>query len=364
MFEIIKSIIRFLKKGNVSLLSLAVFTRQFAVMYKSGISIIRVLDGLSEQTECMRLKIVLKEISRDLKDGKKVLLGAFQKHPDVFPPIYLAMIDVGAKSGGKAFSTVLERLAENLERQNSMRRKVISSLSYPVIIICVAFLVIFASAYFILPQLMPILTTFNVEKPLPTRILLKTVNIFSNLWLVSLIIIIIYLLASLLLHAVKTPKGREVFENILLAAPVVNTFIIRINVVYFCRTVSLLYSSGIPLLDVLCTTRNVLMLNIFKQYMDGLAVAMKNEGIEMHTYLMTHPLFPIDLTQIIHVGERTGDIPNVLDKLAEMYELQVESSLDTMVHLLEPALMLSLGAVVFFILAAVFLPLYSLFSDM
>lgn len=348
---------------RVDLFTLAVFTRQFALMYRSGINILTAVQVLAGQSKNVRLKNTLNKIYQGLATGSKTLYGAFKIHTDIFPPVYLAMIAAGEKSGGGAFAAILDRLADGLEKQNKLKSKISAALSYPIIIVSIAFAVIIASAYIILPKFVPILESFNVEKPLSTKILIGFIGILNNFWLAGLLIICIYLLVNLFIFIIKTPFGRHAVEEILMAAPIINKFIIKVNVVYFCRTLALLYGSGIPLVDALETTKEVFSLNIYKNYIKNMTTAIKEDGQEMHKYMYDNPLFPAELVQIIKVGEETGDLAEVLVKLADLYETELEYVIDTMVHLLEPAIMVILGAVVFFIISAVFLPLYKMFGD-
>jgi len=348
---------------KVDLFTLAVFTRQFALMYRSGINILASVRVLAEQTQNKKLKAALDLIYQHLATGSKTLYGAFKIHPDVFPPVYLAMIAAGEKSGGAAFSLILDRLADGLEKQNRLKSKVSAALSYPIIIVSIAFAVIIASAYIILPKFVPILESFNVEKPFATKILIGFISVLNNFWLAGLLVICIYLLVNLFIFIIKTPFGRHAVEEILLSTPVLNRFIIKVNIVYFCRTLSLLYGSGIPLVDALETTKEVFTLDIYKNYIKNMTTAIKEDGQEMNKYMYNNPLFPAELVQIMKVGEETGDLANVLVKLANLYETELEYVIDTMVHLLEPMIMVLLGGVVFFIISAVFLPLYKMFGE-
>ncbi|MFP4496817.1 MAG: type II secretion system F family protein [Vulcanimicrobiota bacterium] len=346
-----------MKFQGVGLYALAIFTRQFATVYNAGIPVVRGLKGLARQSINRKLSQVVQQIYSDIKSGYS-LTRALQKHPKVFTPVYIAMVRAGEMSG--ALAEILERLAILLERDYNLRKKVQSSMTYPIIIFIVAVLLIFILVTYIFPQFVSMLEGMNTELPWPTVFLIYVTNAISSPYVLGLIAIVMGIMYVLFKQYFSTPMGRRQLDRFLLEIPFIGNVNQKVALSRFCRTLGVLLASGVPLIHSLEVVGKVAGNEVIADVVDEIKLSLKG-GRSLSYPLEKYPeIFPPMMIQMVSVGEETGSLPYGLEKLSSFYESEVDVALEAFITVIEPIMILVMGGVVGFVMLAVFLPVYTL----
>lgn len=345
--------------SSVSLYVLAIFTRQFAVLFNAGLSMTRSLDALTAQTLSPKLTETLEMVAKDIKSGFS-LSRALAKHPEVFSPVYISLVKAGEMAG--ALGDVLDRLANLLERDNALRKKVSSALTYPMFVMAIAIVVVVGLVLYIFPQFITMFEGLNAELPLPTKLLIGVVKFAMDPVFIAVAIFGTAFLWLLLSQYIKTPRGKRTKDYLLIEFPVIGVINKKTVISRFCRTLSTLVSSGVPIVHSLEIVSRAVGNEIVSGVLDDVKSGLK-AGLRLSQPLIESRLFPPIVGNMVAVGEETGNLPLLMDKLANYYDMEVEYALASFASVIEPFMIFGLGGVIAFVLLAVFMPIYSLVQN-
>lgn len=337
--------------SKVKTREIVVFTRQFATMMNAGVPMIRTLATLRDQTESDAFKDVLSEVVEKVEGGTQ-LSEAMSEHPKVFSKVYVNMIRAGEEGG--ILDQISDRLANQVEKDSEMKGKVKSAMIYPAVITLItlgAFVFIMVS---VIPKLASIFEQFEGELPIQTKIMLGISNFMVNNGILMAVLAIVGVIAFI--RATRTPKGKYMLDNALLRLPIFGVIIMKVNVARFARTFSSLSTAGVSVLDSLSVTGGALSNSVIQSKIEESSERIKN-GESIAGSLEIHNLFPPLMTQMAAVGEETGQIDVVLEKVAEFYEKEVDRVMSGLTSIIEPLLILMLGGIVGLIVASVFGPI-------
>jgi type IV pilus assembly protein PilC len=341
-------------KDRVSVKDIGVFTRQFATMINAGLPMVQCLDILSQQTEKEYFKLAIAKVMSDVEGGSTLGEG-MAKHPKIFSQLYVNMVEAGEAGG--ILDVILVRLATFLEKLDALQRKVKSALTYPAV---VAFVALGASAFmlmFIIPTFAKMFSDFGGELPLPTRIVIGLSDFLRDFW---------WALAAgitggviMLNRYYKTDSGRLAIDKFLLKIPVLGMVIRKGSVARFTRTLGTLISSGVPILQGLEITARTAGNRVVEN-----AVMATRESISQGNTI-AEPLkecgvFPPMVTSMIAVGEQTGALDEMLEKIATFYDSEVDTAVDALTSIIEPVMIVVMGVVVGGMLIAMYLPMFKL----
>lgn len=338
--------------GNrVSVREVALMTRQLASLVKANIPLVEALNALVDQTENEKLKVILAKVRQDVNEGAS-LAKATGQHPKVFDNIFVNMIEAGESSG--TLSLVLLRLADLKEAQMRLRSKVVSAATYPALMMGVAGFLMIAIFTFVLPKLAKVFDSMNKPMPTTTKFLMAVSDLIVNWWfLMAFAAGISFVIFR---NYINSEKGRPVWDSFKLKAPILGSLIRMIAVTRFSSTMSTLLGSGVPILTSMTIAKNLIGNVPIEK---AVAQARENitEGQSIADPLRKSGEFPPMMIHMIAIGEKTGELPAMLDNVAETYEEQINSKIDTMTGLLEPIMIIGMGLAVGFIVVSVFLPL-------
>lgn len=347
--------------GKIKLANLSVFCRQFSTMVDAGVSLVRCLDVLSTQTQDPRLKKVLIDLSTRVEGGES-LSRAMQRHPKSFSSLFIGLIKAGEIGG--VLEESLQRLSQFLEADVALRRKVKSALTYPVLVMVMSAGITFFLVYWFVPQWAAILTDLGLKAddlPAPTQFLIDISNILLHKGWIILLSTAIIMIAHRLF--VSTRFGRRVMDRIKLKVPVFGKLHHKICLARFSRTMGTLLTSGVPILQAMETVAGTIGNTIMSDSILE-ARARIREGDRIGDPLEASKLFPPMVVHMIGVGEESGSLDFMLQKIADFYEAEVEAALASLTAALEPIMIVSLGFIVGFIVISMFLPLVKVISSL
>jgi type IV pilus assembly protein PilC len=340
--------------------ALTVFSRQFATMINAGLAMVRCLDILAEQTEDKKLQQTLLQVRKDVEGGA-TLSSALGKHPSVFNNLYVSMVKAGEMGG--VLDEVLERLAGFMEKDFSLKKKVKAALTYPVVILCMAMGIVFFLVTYILPTFVTLFKGMNITLPLPTMILMAITEGARNPAVMIPAVIILGLMGFALQRYVQTPVGKKQFDLLKLNIPVFGLLNKKVSISRFCRTLGTLLSSGVPIMQALEIVGRASGNEIIAMTVSKVRDSIR-EGESIASPLGASGMFPPMVTQMVAVGEETGNLDSMLSKIADFYDTEVEYLLSSLTSMLEPIMIVGMGGIVGFIVISVFLPLYQLVGQM
>ena len=338
--------------------SLAAFTRQFAVMIGAGLPLVQCLDLLGTGETDRPLARAILQTRADVERGAS-LADAMKKHPAVFNPLYANMIAAGEAGG--MLDTILDRLAVYIEKAVKLKGQVASAMVYPVAVITIAVVVVGVILWKVIPTFAALFVGLGAELPLPTRVVvwLSETLVRALPWLLFGVVAT----AAALSRYTATPRGRRALDGALLAVPVLGAILRKIAVARFCRTLSTLMGSGVPILDGLEITASTCGNAVIED-----ALLATRRGIErgdtIAAPLRQTAVFPPVVVQMIGVGEATGALDTMLGKIADFYETEADAAVTGLVALLEPLMVAFLGVVVGGIVIAMYLPMFDLIGKM
>jgi len=347
--------------GKIKLANLSVFCRQFSTMVDAGVSLVRCLDVLSTQTQDPKLKKVLIDLSTRVEGGES-LSRAMQRHPKSFSSLFIGLIKAGEVGG--VLEESLQRLSQFLEADVALRRKVKSALTYPVLVMVMSAGITFFLVYWFVPQWAAILTDLGLKAddlPAPTQFLIDISNILLHKGWIILLSGAIIMIAHRLF--VSTRFGRRVMDRIKLKVPVFGKLHHKICLARFSRTMGTLLTSGVPILQAMETVAGTIGNTIMSDSILE-ARARIREGDRIGDPLEASKLFPPMVVHMIGVGEESGSLDFMLQKIADFYEAEVEAALASLTAALEPIMIVSLGFIVGFIVISMFLPLVKVISSL
>jgi len=335
-------------------MDVSVFTRQMATLLGSGLQLVQGLNALIDQLEKSPLKRVIIGVRDDVNAGKS-FADALRRFPRVFPPLYINMIQAGEAAG--ALDLVLERLADLTEKNVKMRNHIRSVMVYPALVACIGVVMV----VFLLVKVVPTITDIFAETkqalPLPTVILLNVSDFLRSYWWV--IIFITAGLYFLFTAWKKGPKGRLILDRLKLRLPLVGPLIRKISVVRFSRTLSTLLSSGAPLLGSMEIVKNIVNNTSIANSIEEAIEAIR-AGQSVAGPFRKSRVFPPIVVHMISIGEASGALEPMLDKIAQSYEDEVETSVSAMTSLLEPIMIVVMGVVVGYIVLSILLPIFQM----
>jgi type IV pilus assembly protein PilC len=343
-----------LRPGRVKLKDLAVFSRQFATMVNSGLPILRALSILSEQTANKELQKVLVQVRLDVEQGAS-LSGAMERHPKAFSDLYVAMVKAGETGG--VLDNVLLRLADNIEKEVELRRKVKSAMTYPVVVVLLVMLILSAMLLFVVPQFKSIYAQLGGELPLPTRILLSVSNALRTYW--YLFLLLIFGTAFAFRRYKRTDRGRAQADAVKLRIPVFGGLFHKTALSRFSSTLGMLLRSGVPILQALDIVADTVNNKVISGAVGDVQEAVR-QGESMAKPLSRHKVFPPMVVQMLAVGEETGGVDTMLDKVAEFYNSEVSASVDALTSLIEPLMIAIIGGAVGAAVIALYMPMFNI----
>jgi type IV pilus assembly protein PilC len=338
---------------------LTVFSRQFATMVNSGLSMLRCLYVLEEQTPNKKLAKVIGEIRQDVEAGIS-LSDALEKHPKVFSKLYVSMVRAGELGG--ILDEVLNRLATQLEKEDSIRRAVKSAMVYPVVIGVFALLVLVGMVMFLIPIFAGMYKELgNAKLPLLTRIMMSFSNVLRSWWGLVVLAAVIFLIWGFR-RLKRTERGRQVWDRFKLRIPMgIGQIIQKLAIARFSRTLGTLITSGVPILQAIDITGKASGNAVIEKAMKDVEISVK-EGQSITEPLRKESVFPPMVTQMIAVGEETGSLDAMLNKIADFYEDEVNASVKSLTSILEPILMLFVGALVGTVVISMYLPIFNMMN--
>lgn len=347
-----------LKFGNkVKVKDLAVFTRQLSTMISAGVPLNRSLHTLQDQTKNPHFRNIIETVAKDVEGGMP-LADAFKKHPEAFSDVFVNMVRAGEAGG--ILDEILKRLSLQIERDASMRKKIRGAMAYPIVILTVTVVSFFGIMIFIIPKLGAILTDLggaDAKLPVYTQAMLDISGFIQKYAIPILVVTIIF--AVIIKRYIKTPKGRYQFDSIMLRVPIIKTVIIKVAIARFARTFASLMSSGVSVLDALEVTGGAIGNRVIEQELKDAAKEVKN-GKPLSESLANTKHFPPIVSQMLSTGEESGQIDTILVKVADFYEEEVETTIDSLASIIEPLMIIVLGSVVGVIAASVMGPIANL----
>jgi general secretion pathway protein F len=336
---------------RISRKDIALMTRQLATLLKSGLPLVSSLNAMADQVENPKLTKILTQVRERVNEGSS-LAAALQEFPRIFPPLYTNMISAGEASG--ALELVLLRLADYSESQVRIMNRIRSAMIYPAVmtLVCIAITSILLT--FVVPKFVSIFQELKQTLPLPTRVLIGTSNFVRSWW--YLILLAVGVAVFLLLRYKATPRGRKLYDRLLLRMPVFGKLVLMGVIIRFSRTLSTLLSSGVPLLQAMDIISRVVNNSIFEEAISS-AKESVTEGASLSQPLKQSGIFPPIVIHMVASGEQSGQLEDMLSKVADIYEGEAETMASTLTSLLEPLLILFMAVIVAFIVISILLPL-------
>ena len=345
-----------LRPCHVKMKDLSVFSRQFATMVNSGLPILRALSILSDQTENKELQKVLTAARLDVEQGSS-LSGAMSKHPKAFSDLYVAMVRAGETGG--VLDNVLLRLADNMEKDVELRRKIKSAMAYPVAVVSLVLLILSAMLLFVVPQFKSIYAQLGGKLPLPTRILLGASDAVRTKWWLFLILVVGSVFAFR--RYKRTPPGRAMVDSLKLKAPIFGALVHKTALARFSSTLGMLLRSGVPILQALDIVSETVGNRVISKAVSDVQGSVR-EGESIAKPLSKHTVFPPMVVQMLAVGEETGAVDVMLDKVADFYNSEVTAAVDALTSLIEPLLIAVIGGAVGAAVISLYMPMFNIIN--
>ena len=344
--------------NRIKIDDLAILSRQLATMVSSGMTILRALYVLEEQTENPKLCAVLVEVRKDVEAGLP-LSDALERHPKTFNPLFVAMTRAG-ETGGMLEDSLL-RIADQLEKEGSLRRQVKSAMAYPIVIFVFAAAVMLGMVAFIVPVFAGVFEELGgAELPKMTQFTMVISDVVTGYW--YLLILGTVGFAFAFTKWKKTPKGRAIWQRFLLRIPFkIGDIFQKVALARWSRTFSALMGAGVPLLQAIEITKQTAGNIVVEEAMDAVTTSVKAGGT-IAAPLMESPVFPSMVGHMVKVGEETGALTTMLSKIGDFYEDQVAASVKALTSILEPVMIVFVGGIVGFIVIAMYLPLFSVYD--
>src|ERR1700722_8532613 len=333
---------------------LALLTRQLSALLGAGVQLVDALSALSDQSSRAATKRMLSQVRERVREGSS-LADALTNHRDVFSDLYIGMVRAGEQAA--ALEAVLDRLAEYSERQNEFVTKVRGALTYPIIMMCVGSVVMGFLVTYVVPQVATIFEEQKAALPLATRMLIGMSVLITGYWL-PLLLLMVGIVAGIT-AALATPRGRRLWDTTILKVYYIGPTMIRIICARFARTLATLLASGVQLLPALDAVKGVVTNGLLRDAVEQSRESIR-EGHGMAQTLQQSGLFPPLLIEMIRVGERSGEMERMLERVADNYEREVTHSLDQMTTILEPVMTLTMAGAIVFMMLAVLMPIFQL----
>lgn len=342
---------------KVKLVNMVIFSRQFATMIDAGVAIVRCLDILEGQTKDVALKPVITQCKKDVKGGLS-LTDAFSKHPNVFSRLYVNMVKA-AETGG-ILDKILDRLSSFLESEQEIRAKIKGAMIYPVMVLGFALTMVVALMLFVMPKFKEIFDSMNIEMPGATRMLFGISDVMQHYWWAGLLggigLFVGYKYYS------KTETGAWQIDLLKLKVPVVGELVQKMAISRFSRTFATLIASGVPMMRSLEIVGETSGNRVIARAIESARNAIR-EGQKISTPLAASNLFPGMVTHMIDIGEETGRLSEMLAKVSDFYDSEVETAVKALTSLIEPCLIVTMGGIVGFIAVSIMAPIFKMISS-
>ena len=337
---------------------LVIFTRQFSTMIDAGLPLVQGLNILGEQTENKTFKNMLKQVTKDVEGGS-TLADALGKHSKVFDNLFVNLVAAGEVGG--ILDTILQRLAAYIEKAEKLKSQIKGAMTYPIVVVGIAVIVIAVIMIFVIPVFQDMFSSFGKALPVPTQVVVAMSDfIKGNIhYMIGGLIVFVWALRRYR----KTVSGKRNIDSLLLKLPIFGELIKKVAVARFTRTLGTMVSSGVPILDALeitaKTAGNVIVEEVIFDARSSIA-----EGQTIAEPLSETDIFPGMVTQMISVGESTGALDAMLEKIADFYDDEVDATVSAMTSMLEPLLMLFLGGSIGGLVVAMYLPIFQMAAAM
>ncbi len=331
-----------------------IFTRQFATMINAGLPLVQCLEILSSQQENPTFKKMLLQLKSDVEGGA-TFAEALAKHPKAFDNLYVNLVAAGEIGG--VLDVVLNRLATYMEKNEALKAKVKGAMTYPIIVLAVAFGVVAILMIFVIPTFQDMFNQFGGALPGPTQFIVNLSNFFRSFWWAMALVIVLLIVGFK--WAKKQPQGKLYLDTLALKLPIFGPLIRKVAVAKFTRTLGTMITSGVPIMDGLeitaKTAGNLVVENGIKKVRTAIS-----EGKSMAEPLEATGIFPGMVVQMIAVGEATGALDQMLSKIADFYDEEVDTAVEALTSALEPLLMVFLGGIIGFVIVAMYLPIFKM----
>ncbi len=340
--------------GRVSKKEIGLFSRQLATMLRAGLPLVTSINTISSQLRNRKLRVVLKEVRESIESGD-TLFQSLSKYPHFFSPLYLGMVRVGEESGN--LDEVLLRISSFIDKEEDLKNKVKTALTYPVMLITVATGVILFLVMFVFPKFITVFSKAEVPLPLPTQIIFSLSGVLRSHWV--FILCGIFVLSLGIKFSTKIKKVREKFDRLRINLPLFGELLRKTIVSRFARSLEFLIRSGVQILASLEITKTVIKNSAFRKVIEKTHQAVQR-GEGMTNSLRESKEFPPMVTQMLAVGEETGAMEEMLKEIADSYEQEVDYSIKRLTTVLEPFLIIIMAAIVAFIALSLFLPIFDM----
>lgn len=342
------------RKKAISSLELSLITRQLSILLNSGMSVEQSLAALADQLESQEQKSIMNGVRSEVLSGRP-LAASLAMYPNVFPPVYCSLINAGEQSGSLA--SVMNKLADYSDKTRDLTSKIMMALLYPVIVSIVATMVIVALLVFVVPQVVKVFEASKQTLPLITRGMIATSNGLRSYGIYMLIIIILAIIGFV--RSLKKTENKINFHRRLLSLPIAGKLLTNIDIARFTNTLSMLLVSGVPMLHALEASKNTLSNFMLKTAIDK-AITMVREGVGLAVALNTQKAFPPVVIHLIASGEKSGNLEHLLSQAGSHQELELSHRSQLLTGILEPALIVFMGAVVMLIVIGIMLPILNM----
>jgi type IV pilus assembly protein PilC len=341
-------------RTGVSLKILVFFTRQLSTMFSAGLTLEKSVSNLEKEEKSKKFKKVLIQISNDIKKGFS-LSEAMEQHPGVFNSLYVSLVKAGEVSG--TLHTILDELAEYLEKIEDTKRKVWSALSYPIFIVIFLIFVVWGMFYYIIPMFAGVYESFNADLPRATMTAIAISDLIRENIFLTFITILAVFMALFLFYL--SDKGKFIIDAIVLKIPVIGKVLENSIMNKFARTFSILMYAGVPIMETMELVENVVQNAIYQRAVHK-ARKMVKEGFTVAGAFRKTNVFPSTLLQLMATGEETGDMDSLLRRAAEFHQKLVDSVIDRLTALIEPMLIILMAGIVGYIIIIIYLPIFNL----
>jgi type IV pilus assembly protein PilC len=342
---------------RVKLKEVALMSRQLATMVAAGLTLVRSLGVLAEQIESKPLREAMLQVRSDVEGGT-LLSSALEKLPKIFPPLYISMVRAGEVGG--SLDLVLLKLSTTLEKQVELRAKVRSAMAYPVIVMSLVVIIVTALMIFVVPIFKRLFASLGATLPLPTRIVMAVSNVVASVYLLVVIGAIIITIIAFK-RWIATPGGRASWDRFKLKPPVFGPLVHKVAITRFTSTLASLLTAGVPIIEsldiVAANSGNQLVSDAVRGAQDGV-----RQGQSLSSTLAQFDVMPTMVTQMIETGEESGALDEMLDKVAEFYDNEVNATIQSLTSVLEPLLIVTMGCAIGFIVISMYLPMFDIYG--
>ena len=343
------------KNKRVKLRALQVFSRQFATMIDAGLNVVASLVILEQQTDDKNLAAVIREVRSDVEGGM-LLSQAMARHPNAFDRLYISMIEAGEAAG--ILDTVLDRVAIQIEKEMKIRRRVKGAMIYPLVVLTFAILTLIGMLLFLVPVFQKIFSDLGGDLPTLTKIVVAASDLVRGYWFI--LFPAMGLSVWGFLRWKKTASGRQVWDRFKLRVPAgIGKVVLKVTVARFTRTLATLVAAGVDIIKALEISGQTAGNWVVESALADVR-AKVHQGVPIAEPLIENPVFPPLVSQMVKIGEETGELEKMLDKIADFYEDEVDTSIASLTSIIEPLMMMGVGAIVGIIVIAMYLPMFKL----